>query len=88
MNEFEKFAAEKLNSTIKDRRWILTLAIDVVIDSMKEDQFRQMIIDNTINDQVNQDKLLGLCDILFDKILKILMDTQLQPNVGQNIISE
>ncbi len=86
-SKFEKFAAEKLEFILKDRRWLLALAIDAVIESMKQDQFKdqfkEIIINDKIVDEINQKKLLDLCEVLFEKILEQLMDVTLQVNSKQ-----
>jgi chromosome segregation ATPase len=76
--KFEQFAREKLNSVMKDIRWIVPLAIDAVIESLRRDSFKQMIINDEICDQANRDKLLDSCELLFDKLLKRLMEGTLQ----------
>lgn len=76
--KFEQFAREKLDSIMKDNRSILPLAIDAVIESLRNDSFKQMIINDEICDEVNQDKLSNLCEVLFDKLLKQLMQDMLQ----------
>jgi hypothetical protein len=83
--KFEQFAKEKLDSNMKDIRWILPLAIDAVIQSIKKDPFKQMIINDEIADKVNQNKLLDSCELLFDKLLKQFMDITLEFDPDQNI---
>ena len=48
--KFEQFAREKLDSIMKDNRWILPLAIDAVIQSIKKNPFKQMIINDEITE--------------------------------------
>ena len=84
-SKFEKFAKEKLQSILKDRSWILASAIDAVIESMKQVQFKEMIIDNTTTDETNKQKLLDLSEILFDRILKDLIHQSMQVNLTEEI---
>ena len=83
--KFEQFAREKLDSIMKDNRWILPLAIDAVIQSIKKNPFKQMIINDEIADKVHQNKLLDSCELLFDKLLKQFMDITLEFDPNQNI---
>jgi hypothetical protein len=83
--KFEQFAREKLDSIMKDNRWILPLAIDAVIQSIKKNPFKQMIINDEIADKVHQNKLLDSCELLFDKLLKHIMDITLEFDPNQNI---
>jgi len=83
--KFEQFAREKLDSIMKDNRWILPLAIDAVIQSIKKNPFKQMIINDEIADKVHQNKLLNSCELLFDKLLKQFMDITLEFDSNQNI---
>jgi len=83
--KFEQFAREKLDLIMKDSGWMLALAIDAVMESMRKDPFKQMIINDVITDKVHQDKLLDLSEVLFDKLLKQLMDITLQHNANQDI---
>jgi hypothetical protein len=78
--KFEKFAAEKLELILKDRRWILASAIDAVVESMKQVQFKEMIFNDTTIQETNKHKLLDLSEILFDKILKELIHQSMQVN--------
>ena len=70
---------------MKDNRWILPLAIDVVIQSIKKNPFKQMIINDEIADKVHQKKLLDICELLFDKLLKQFMDITLEFDPNQDI---
>ena len=63
---------------MKDNRWILPLATDAVIESFKNNPFKQMIINDEIFDKANKDKLLDSCELLFDKLLKHLIDGTVQ----------
>ena len=85
--KFEQFAREKLDSIMKDNRWILPLAIDAVIQSIKKNPFKQMIINDEIADKVHQNKLLDSCELLFDKLLKHFMDITLEFDPNQDINS-
>jgi len=76
--KFEQFASEKLDSIMKNRRWILALAVDAVIESLRNEPFKQMIVNDELTDEVNQDRLLNLCELLFDKLLKQLIQDMLQ----------
>jgi hypothetical protein len=70
---------------MKDNRWILPLAIDAVIQSIKKNPFKQMIINDEIADKVHQNKLLDSCEQLFDKLLKQFMEITLAFDANQNI---
>lgn len=83
--KFEKFAKEKLELILNDRRWMLALAVDAVIESMKQVQFKEMIINDSITDEMNQQKLLDLCEILFGKLLKQIIDLRIDFNTKQDI---
>jgi hypothetical protein len=76
--KFEQYAREILNSVMNDHRWIVPLAIDAVIESLRKDSFKQLIINDEICDQANRDKLFDSCELLFDKLLKRLMEGTLQ----------
>jgi hypothetical protein len=81
--KFEQTAREKLNLIMKERRWILSLAANAVIESMKQDQFKKILI-NGETGEVHQDKFLNLCEVIFDKLLKQLMDMTLNVNTNKN----
>lgn len=85
--KFEQTAREKLDLILKERRWILSLAVVAVFESLKKEPFKQMIIDNKITKDLHQEKLLNLCEVLFDKLLKQLMDITLKLDSKQNISS-
>ena len=56
LQSLKKFATEKFDSILKDRRWLLALAIDTVIESMKQDQFKENIDNDKLADELNQRK--------------------------------
>ena len=60
--KFDQYAREKLDLIMKDHRWILPLALDAVIESIRKDSFKQMIINDEITDEAHQDKLLDFCE--------------------------
>jgi DNA repair ATPase RecN len=84
-SKFEKFAEEKLDSIMKERRQILSLAVDTVIESLKTDADNKTPFEYSNLDKLNQDKHLDLCEQLFDKLLKQLMDSVLFPIPDQVI---
>jgi uncharacterized coiled-coil DUF342 family protein len=81
--KFEQFAREKLDLSMKDRKWILSLAVASVIESIRKDPDIQMIIKDEIA-EIDQDKLLDLCEVMFDKLLKQLMDLTLRLDAKQD----
>lgn len=83
--KFEQYAREKLDSIIKDHRLMLALAIGSVIESIRKDPEKQMIIkDDTIN-QTHEDKLLDLSQEFFEQMLKHLIDGSLELDVTSNV---
>jgi len=83
--KFEKFAKEKLDSIIKDHKSILALALGAVIESIRKDPDKQMIINDVITNEAHQDRLLDMSEEFFEKILKRLIDGSLQLDVTANI---
>jgi len=84
--KFEKFAKEKLDSIINDRRWLLGAAVGAVIESIRKDPDKQMIINNIVESEESyQANLLDLSEELFEKILKQLIDVTLQLKATQDI---
>jgi uncharacterized coiled-coil DUF342 family protein len=84
--KFEQFAKEKLDSIIKDSRWILSLAVVSVIESMKKDpQKRTLLDDIEEGEELILAKLSDLSEALFEKILKQLIHQTLQPKVPDKI---
>jgi len=83
--KFEQFAREKLDSIIKDHRSILALALSTVIESIRKDPDKQMIINEVITNEAHQDKLLDMSEEFFEKILQQLIDGSLQLDVTANI---
>jgi hypothetical protein len=81
--KFEQTAREKLNLIMKEHRWILSLAANAVIESMKQEHFKKILI-NDETTEVHQDKFLDLCEVIFDKLLKQLMDMTLNVNTNNN----
>ena len=87
--KFEQFAREKLDSIMKDRRWVLSLAVGSVIESLRSDPEKQMmIVDSTISEESFQSVLLGMSEKLFEKILEQLTDvtmkSELKAVIGEN----
>jgi len=77
--KFEQLARSKLDSMMKDRKWILTLAIGAVIETIRNDPDRQIIFNNfSESEELLQTKVLDLSEKLFDKILKHLIDATLK----------
>lgn len=72
-SKFEKFAEERLRSIMKDRRWILSVALDAVIESLKKDTENKTQFNDTSLDKIDRHKQLDLTEQLFDKILKKLI---------------
>ncbi len=84
--KFEQFAKEKLDSIINDRRWLLGAAVGAVIESIRKDPDKQMIINNIVESEESyQANLLDLSEELFEKILKQLIDVTLQLKATQDI---
>ena len=83
--KFEQFAREKLDSIIKDHRSILALALSTVIESIRKDPDKQMIINEVITNEAHRDKLLDMSEEFFEKILQQLIDGSLQLDVTANI---
>jgi chromosome segregation ATPase len=83
--EFEEFAKNKLELIVNDRKWMLALAIDAVIESMKQVQIKEMIINDSITDEMNQQKLLDLCEVLFGKLLKQIIDLKIEFNPKRDV---
>jgi hypothetical protein len=79
--KFELVAREKLDNILKERKYILSSAIAAVIESIKQDHFKEMIINNTITDELNQQKLSVICEALFEKILKELLDESILTSI-------
>jgi uncharacterized coiled-coil DUF342 family protein len=91
--KFEQFAREKLDSIMKDRKWVLSLAVGCVIESLKNDQDNQTIVVNsTMSEESFQSILLSLSEKLFEKILEQLIDvtmkTELKAVTGENTTAE
>ncbi len=84
-SKFEKFAEEKLDSIMKERRWILSLAVDAVIESLQFNSEHETLFDGLTLQKLMQDKHLDLCEQLFEKLLKQLMDSVLPPVTDQVI---
>ena len=77
--KFEQFAREKLDSIVKDHKWVLTLAVGSVIESLRSHPDKQtMIVESTISEESFQANLLDLSEKLFEKILMQLIDDSLQ----------
>jgi len=76
--KFEQYAIEKFDSIIKDHRSILALALGAAIESIRKDPDKQMIINDVITNETHQNKLLGLSEEFFEKILQQLIDGSLQ----------
>jgi hypothetical protein len=86
--KFEQNAREKLGVILKERRWILASAISAVIESMRKEPFKELIINDQIIDEMNQQKLLELCEKLFDIILKQLIDESMEIKITPEINSD
>jgi SMC interacting uncharacterized protein involved in chromosome segregation len=84
--KFEKFANEKLKSITKDSKWILALAIDAVIESIRRDPFKEVMVYGVITHE-HKNKLLELCDSLFDKLSSKFMEMTLENDSTQEITS-
>jgi methyl-accepting chemotaxis protein len=82
-SKFEKFAKEKLDSIIKDHRRILTLAIAVVIESLRKVPNNQLRFDSIIeSDESFQAALLDLSEKLFEKLSSQIINHSLQPTLS------
>lgn len=91
--KFEQFAREKLDSIIKDRKWVLSLAVGSVIESLRSDPEKQMlIVDSTISEESFQSVLLDMSEKLFGKILNQLIDvtmkSEMKAVIGENNTAE
>jgi len=78
-SKFEKFAKEKLDSIIKDHRRIITLAIAVVIESLRKFPNSPIRIDSCTDlDESFQAALLDLSEKLFEKLSNQLINDSLR----------
>jgi len=83
-SKFEKFAREKLSSIMKDRRWILSMALDAVIESLKDTGNKTQFNDICL-DKIDRYKQLDITEQLFDRLLKELIHGMLILNKDQDI---
>lgn len=78
-SKFEKFAKEKLDLIIKDHRRILTLAIAVVMESLRKRPNSPLRIDSVIeSDESLQVALLELSEKLFEELSNQLINDSLR----------
>ena len=70
---------------MKDRRWIMNLSVDVVIESLKSNIDNKILNDHLSLEKLKQDKYLDLYEQLFDKLLKQLVDSTFTPYPYQEI---
>lgn len=88
--KFERFNRENLDLMLKDRRWILALAVDAVIQLIKKDElYKEMLINNRIA-KINREKFLDFCEPMFDNLLRQLIDMSphLYTNESVDIITK
>jgi uncharacterized protein YerC len=85
-SKFEKFAEEKLRSIMKDHRWILSMALDAVIDSVKKYNENEIQFNDPIFDKIDRYKQLDLSEQILDKLLKELIHGTFVANKDQGII--
>lgn len=87
---FEQFAREKMDTIMENRRWILSLAIAVVIESLTSNQDKKqiMITDPTESNETFESAVLELSQKLFEKILSELVDVSLQVTAAPIIQSD
>lgn len=77
--KFEEFAREKLDLIINDHRWILRIAAGAVVESIRKDPNKQIIIKNDeVSKQEYESYLLDLSEDMFEKILNDLIDAILE----------
>lgn len=84
-SKFEKFAEEKLLSIMKDHRWVLSIALDAVIDSLMKDTENEFQFNGITLDKIDRLKILDLTEQLFDKLLKELIHGTFILNKDQGV---
>ncbi len=87
---FEMITRENLELMLKDRRWILALAVDAVIQLIKKDELYKEILINDKIAELNREKFLDYCELMYDKLLTKLIDMSLNlyPNDSEDLITE
>ena len=87
--KFEHVAREKFNSITKDCTWILRLAVATVVESLRRDPNKQMIVNNEGITQESYDShVLDLSKDLFEKILLQLTHATLEDKSCNNDIPQ